>query len=297
MLALRKRPISLQADDYLHRFQQGMRALGYEEGKNYSMEWKFAEDKADALPSLARELVQRKVDVIIAHGTLSAQVAKRATSTIPIVMVNVGNPASMGLVESLSRPGGNATGLSTMTGDMTGKQLELLIAATPNLKTLGVLFNGGNKSSQVNLEEARLATQKLNLKLAVGDARTPEQLEPALSTLARERIDALLVLADQMINARESQIAQFALKQKWSSIKAQRRYAEMGGLMTYGADFGDNFRRAAAFVDRILRGAKAADLPVEQPTRLELVINLKAAAAMGISIPGELMLRADKVIE
>lgn len=297
LLALRKRPVSLQEDDYTQRFHRGMRELGYLEGRSYAIEYRFADDRADALPALAAELVQLKVDVIIAHGTLSSQVAKRVTSAIPIVMVNVGNPAGMGLVESLGRPGGNATGLSTMTGDATGKQLELLTLVVPAMKTVGVLRNATNKSSEVNFAAAQQAVQKTGLRLVAGDARAPEDVENALVSLARERIEAMIVLADQMINAQEERIALYALRQRWPSIKAQRRYAEVGGLLAYGADFADNFRRAAGYVDRLARGAKAAELPVEQPTTLELVVNVRTAKAIGVRVSEELLLRANRVIE
>jgi putative ABC transport system substrate-binding protein len=287
---------------YVNAFEDSLRELGYVEGRNITIERRFAEGKIEQLPSLAAELVRLKVDVIMAGPAFayfpgSAGVAaSRLTKTIPIVMF-VGDPVGSGLVASLARPGGNITGLSLFNPEIAGKQLELLKEVIPRLALVAVLQNPTDSSHALSLNELDVAARSLRVQLQVLQAREPDEFETAFAAMTRERASALLVLGDSMFLAHRARIADLAKRQLLPTIFAQREHAEASGLMAYGANVRDIFRRAATYVDKILKGAKPADLPVEQPTKFELVINLKTAKALGITIPQSLLLRADEVIQ
>jgi putative ABC transport system substrate-binding protein len=287
---------------YLNAFVDRLRELGYVEGRNIIIERRFAEGKIEQLPSLAAELVSLKVDVIMvgpafAYFPGSAVVAaSRLTKAVPIVMF-VGDPVRSGLVASLARPGGNITGLSLYNPEIAVKQLELLKEVIPRLAVVAILQNPTDSSHALSLNELHVAARSLRVQLQVLQAREPDEFETAFAAMTRERASALLVLGDSMFLAQRARIADLAKRQVLPTIFVQREHAEAGGLMAYGANVRDIFRRAATYVDKILKGAKPADLPVEQPTKFELVINLKTAKALGLTIPQSLVLRADEVIQ
>ncbi len=280
-------------------FRQGLRELGYVEGQNLAIEWRYAEGKVERFPDLAAELARLKVDVIVAGPNASGLAAKNATRTIPIVTVLLGDPVGEGFVASLARPGGNITGLTvTASPQIYGKHLQLLKEALPKVSGVAVLWNPGNPAHTLMLREAEVAAQALGLKLQLLEARGPDNFESALAAMTRERAGALLVLTpDLMFFQHRTRLADLAAKRRLPTMFGIRDFVEAGGLMAYGTNIRENFRRAATFVDKILKGAKPADLPVEQPTRFELVINLKTAKALGLTIPWSLLLRADQVIE
>ena len=279
-------------------FQQGLRELGYVDGANIVIEYRFAEGKFDRLPALAAELVQLKVDVIVAVVTQASLAARNATKTIPIVMAGVSDPAGSGLIANLARPGGNVTGTSSQTSEVVGKSLEFLKEAVPGIGRVAGLWNPANAVFQAQmLKEAETAAAALKLQLKSFGARDADELDAAFAAILQERADALLVFADPFIVLHQARVVDFALKRRLPAIYGIKEYAAAGGLMTYGPNMEGQFRRAASYVDRILKGAKPADLPVEQPTQFELVINLKTAKALGITIPTTLLGRADQVIE
>jgi putative ABC transport system substrate-binding protein len=295
-LAPRSRPTSSDPDVY-GAFPQGMRELGYVEGKNFVVEWRFADGKFERLPGLAAELVRMKVDVIVAAGTVATEVAQRATTTIPIVIAASVDPVGSGFVKSLARPGGNITGLSLATSDFSPKHLELLMTAVPKLSRVAVLVSPDNSAHPGVLKSVQAASQKLGVQVLPVNARTPEDIERGFAMMKRERAEAVIVAADAFFFLQRRQIAELALRHRLASMASNREYAAAGGLMSYGQNIADFYRRAATFVDKILKGAKPGELPIEQPTIFELVINLKTAKALGLAIPQELLLRADKVIE
>lgn len=278
-------------------FRQGMRKLGYAEGKNFIIQWRFADGQYERLPSLAAELVGLKVDVIVAGTTVSVQAAHNATSTIPIVMVAVPDPVGEGFVAMLSRPGGNITGLSNIVTELSAKHLELLRAAVPKLSRVAVLLNPHNPSDYLILEQIHGAAYSSGVKVLAVEASTARQIEAGFGAITRARTQALIVAADSYFDVQRDQIAKLAVKNRLPTISSNRETTEAGGLMSYGQDLAEHYRRAATYVDKILKGAKPGNLPVEQPTVLELVINQKTAKALGLTIPQELLLRADKVIE
>ena len=278
-------------------FRQGMRNLGYVEGKNLVLESRFAEGRYERLPTLAAELVRLKVDAIVAGGTTSVQAAHKATSTIPIVLVGVPDPVGEGFVATLSKPGGNITGLSTNVTEVSIKHLELLRAAIPKLARVGVLINPLNPSDSLILEQIQGVAYMNAVKVVLIEASTAAQIESSFRGMTPARMDALIVAADEFFDAQRNQIVKLALKNGLPTIFSNRELTEAGGLMSYGPDLADHYRRAAIYVDKILKGAKPGNLPVEQPTLLELVINRKTAKVIGLNIPQELLLRADKVIE
>jgi putative ABC transport system substrate-binding protein len=284
----------------LRRFEalrQGLRELGYVEGQNISLESRWAEGKLDRYPTLLADLVRLKVQVIVAVGGSATQAAQQATRTIPIVMSVVIDPLGSGLVSSLARPGGNVTGLSNMSSDLVGKQFEVLKQAVPEVSRVALLWNPENPGSAPQLREAEAAARALGVRLHAFEARGPQEIDTAFAAMTRVRAGALVVLADAILLNQRKQIAELAAKAHLPSVSANREYAEAGGLIVYSADFLDLERRAATYVDKILKGAKPADLPVEQPTKFELVINLKTAKALGLRIPPSLLGRADQVIE
>jgi putative ABC transport system substrate-binding protein len=297
ILSGRARPASIDSDVY-GSFLRGMRDLGYVEGKNVRYEWRFAEDRYERLPDLAAELVRLNVDLIVAATTPPSLAAQKATATIPIVVVSVGNPVGNKLVASLARPGANITGVTNFVGDTSDKLLELTLSALPGLSKVGVLMNPDNPLSRASsLKPIEAASQKRGITVLVGQARTLEEVDREFSAMKQKGAGAVIVAGDTFYYGRREQIAQAALKVRLPSIYSQRQHAEAGGLMSYGASLDEVFHRAAFYVDRIFKGTKPADLPVEQPNTLELVVNLKAASALGITIPPQLLARADKVIQ
>jgi putative tryptophan/tyrosine transport system substrate-binding protein len=281
----------------LEAFRQGLRELGYGEGQNIAIESRWAEEKYDRYPALAADLVRLKVDVIVAQSGALTKAAQEATRTIPIVMLHVNDPVGSGLVASLARPGGNVTGLTIMSPDLVGKQLQLLKEVVPTVSRVAVLLQPDNPASALQLREAEAAARALGVRLQILEARVPPEIDSAFAAMTREGVGALLILADSIFGTQRRQIAELATKGRLPSIFITRDFAEAGGLIAYSANFLDLERRAATHVDKILKGAKPANLPVEQPTKFELVINLKTAQALGITIPPMLLFQADEVIK
>jgi len=283
-------------DPFVEAFRQGLRELGYMEGKNILIEYRYAQGKSDRLPDLAAELVRIKSDVIVTADTPPIRAAKNATREIPIIIGNVADPVAAGLVASLARPGGNITGLSNLAPELDGKRLELLKETLPIATRVAWVWDPGNPALTIRLKKMQAAAQGLGVKLQALEVRNPEELDSAFKAAIREHAGALLVPA-VMVNSYRRQIVDFAEKKRLPLIYDTREFVEQaGGLMSYGPDFSDLWRRAATYVDKILKGAKPADLPVEQPTKFELVINLKTAKQMGLTIPPNVLARADKVI-
>src|SRR5262245_9111369 len=278
-------------------FREGMRALGYVEGQNLVMEERWAEGQYERFPDLAAELVRLKVDVLMVGTTPAALAAKHATSTIPIVMVTVPDPVGSGLVASLARPGGNITGLAALTPELVGQQLEFLNDVLPIVSRVAILWNPANPGHVLMVREADVAAQAMGVQLHLVEARGPEAFDRAFAAMTEATTDALLVLGDAMFLQHRSRLAELAAMSHLPAMYAARLFVEAGGLLGYGASLTDQWRRAATYVDKILKGAKPADLPVEQPTKFELVINLKTAQALGITMPPSLLLLADEVIQ
>jgi putative ABC transport system substrate-binding protein len=278
-------------------FRRGMRELGYVDGRNVAIEWRWSEGKTDRFPALAAEVVQSKVDVIVVSGTQAARAAKQATSTIPIVMTVSAYPDKIGLVESLARPGGNLTGLSNLGPELMGKQFELLKEIDPKVSRLAVLWNPESPVEKLVLAEMLAAAPGAGLEIQSIEVRTPEDAAAGFAAVTASRADALLALGNPINFKIRQLIAEFALKSRLPSLYQERLFVEAGGLVSYAPSFVDLFARAAGYVDKILKGAKPADLPVEQPTKFELTINLRTAKALGITITPALLLRADKLIQ
>ena len=277
---------------------QGLQDLGWVEGRNLVIERRYAEkNRYEILPSLAAELVRLQPDVIVAIGTAAARAAKGATQTIPIVFARAGDPVGWGLVSSLARPLGNLTGVSIQVTDLIPKRVELLSTAVPDAKRLGALWNPADPTAAPNLREVEGAARSLNLELVPARVSGPDDFEPALRTLVEQRAGALIVVPGILFNEYTRELADLTVKFRLPTMFDTRPQVEMGGLMSYDKSSPAMYRRAAAYVDKILKGAKPADLPVEQPTKFELVINLKAAKALGLTIPYTLLVRADEVIE
>lgn len=295
-LHTRRRPVSLDTD-FLGAFPQGMHELGYVEGKNLVIEWRFADSQYERLPGLAAELVRLKVDVIVAAGPPVIIAAQKATTTIPIVILTGLDPVHAGFVKSLAHPGGNITGISNLSVEVSPKHLEMLLTMVPKLSRAAVLVNPGNSAHATVLKNVQAAAHNANVKVLPVEARTPQEIETAFSVMTKENARAVIVGLDQLFTQQRRQIAELAAKHRLPSIATLREYAEDGGLMSYGQNFADQFRHAAVLVDKILKGAKPGDLPVEQSTKLELVINRKTAKALGLTIPQSLLVSADKVIE
>jgi putative ABC transport system substrate-binding protein len=278
-------------------FGQGLDELGYIEGQNIVVEYRYAHGLLDRVPQLAAELIGLDVDVLVVGGTVSAQSAKAVTRTVPVVFTLAGDPVGSGLVASLARPGGNATGLSNVVSELSGKQLELLKAAAPRVSRVTVLYNPVNPVHRPVLDGAREAARALALELQFLEVRQPNQLASAFSALTAWRAGALLAMSDPVIGSELAQLAKLAAQNRLPAIYSRRGFAEAGGLLAYGPSFSDNYRRAAGYVDKILKGARPADLPVQRPTKFELIINLKTAKALGLTIPRSLLLRTDQIIE
>jgi len=287
-----------EALHHLEAFRQGLRELGYVEGKSIAVEYRWAHGRFDRLPDLAAELVRVKVDVIVATVTAASLAARDATRTIPVVMVAVSDPVGSGLVDSLARPGGNITGTSAMTAELVGKQLELLKETLPKVARVAVLWNPANQVFQaLQLKETEVAARALGVRLQVLEARSPGELDRAFAAMASKRPGALLVLGDPVFVSHRKRIVDLVAQRRLPAVSGLREFAEDGILMAYGPSFPAMYKRTAVFVDKILKGAKPADLPVEQPTRFELVVNLKTAKALGLSIPPSVLIRADQVIQ
>jgi putative tryptophan/tyrosine transport system substrate-binding protein len=280
---------------HLEAFKQGLRERGYIEGKNIALEYRYAEGREDRLPELAAELVQVKVDVIVVTADISAQAAQRATKTLPIV-VTTGDPVTWGLADSLAKPGGNVTGLSVLLADLSGKRVEILKETFPKLSRVAALWNPTGRVASPVFKETNAAAQALSLQLHSFEVQTLQDIEKALVEIPKLRSSALLVLLTPLVTLHSKRIVELALKQHLPGMYPTRQFAEEGGLMAYGPLIGDLYRRAATYVDKILKGAKPADLPVEQPMKFEFVINLKTAKQIGLTIPPNVLARADKVI-
>ncbi len=283
---------------FVEAFREGLRELGLVEGQNIVIDYRFAEGRFDRLPELAAELVLLRVDVIMAGPTPPAMAAKNATGTIPIVMAGVGDPVEQGLIASLARPGGNITGVSFSVGmDIFGKDLELLREAVPKARRVAILSNPANPSHALAITNVKAAAGSFGVQLQLLEAREPNEFDGAFAAMAKERVDALLVLPDGMFLLHRARLTDLAKKNRVPSMHGVREYVDAGGLMSYGPSTVTAWRRAAFFVDKIIKGAKPADLPVEQPTKFELVINLKTAKTLGLDMPASLLARADEVIE
>jgi putative ABC transport system substrate-binding protein len=275
----------------------GLRELGYVEGKTIEIDWKWGQDRVQTLSGLAAELARSNADVIVTGGTFAAQALKAATSTIPIVMAIIGDPVAAGLVGNLARPAGNLTGFSIVAPELGGKRLEMLKEIVPDVSAVAVLLNNRNPQSQIELKEIRSAAQAMGLHLYPTEISTEVELEDAFATMNKAAVQALVVLTDPILFSQRKRTVDLANKNRLPAMYFFQGFAEEGGLMSYGPSDADLFRRTAGYVDRILKGAKPGDLPIEQPTKFELFINLKAAKTLGIVVPESFLLRADKVIE
>ena len=299
-LSASKRPASIDA--HFHgAFARGMRELGYVEGKNLTIEYRYAENRPELLDVLAAELVKLKVDVMVIQGSPPTQAAQRATSTIPLVFLGPGDPVRIGLVKSLARPGGNTTGLSSNTTEISGKRLQLLLEMTvgvvPKLSRVAVLTNQHTPAHNLTYEQVRMAAEKLGVALVRMEVSSPQEIDNAFAAMKRDKAGAVYVPLDALFSQQKDQIAQLALKHRLPCMAPDRMYAEAGCLMSYGGSEDDMFRYAATYVDKIFKGRKPSELPVEQPTRIELFINGKTAKALELKIPQSLLISADRVIE
>ena len=278
-------------------FLGGLRDLGWVEGRNIVIESRWAEGNLDRLPALAAELAHLNVDLIATAGTPAIQAVQRATATIPIVMSASADAVGTGLVAGLARPGGHTTGLTILIPELSATRLELLKQLVPNVRRIGVLWNATGPAGGLALKATEAAAQNLGLQVDAVEVRDPDALDAAFTTLAKGRAEALFIVEGPVLIALRSRIVELALKHRLPTIAPLREFADAGGLVAYGPSLVDMFRRSATYVDKILKGAKAADLPIEQPTRFELVINMKTAKALGLVIPKSLLLRADEVIQ
>ena len=281
----------------LDAFREGLRELGYEEGRNIIIEYRWADGKYDHFPVLVAELIAAKVDAIVTAGTPAALAVKNATTTVPLVMVAVGDPIGTGLVPSLARPGGNLTGLSSIAPDLEGKRLQLLREVTPALSYVAMFINSLNPFHVSSMKQAHDAAQAMGIKLQLHDIRKSEDLDEAFAAIRKERPDALLILADRVFLHNRERIVDFANEQRLPNVNAYKELVEVGGLMSYGPSYEDMHKRAAIYVDKILKGAKPADLPIEQPSKFTFIVNIKAAKTLGVTVPSQLLGLADQLIE
>ena len=287
----------VDADDYYGPFTQGMRELGYIVGKNLVIEWRSAEGKAERLSELAAELVRLKPDVLAAAGMSASHALQKATTAIPIVMINMADPVGGGLVKSLARPGGNSTGSSNMIAELVPKHLEMLRGMVPKATRVAVLVNPSNAANISGLKNIQAAAQKIGVKIQPVEANTPQEIANAFATMVRQNAGALIVLLDPFFQQQKNQIVELATKQRLPSIAAYGEYVEAGGLMSYGNNLRENYKRAATYVDKILKGSNPGDIPVEQPTTFEMFINRRTATTLGLKIPNSMLVQATKVIE
>ena len=290
-------PLAAEGQSWLADFQQGLQELGYLEGKNILIEQRYAVGQFERLPELAADLVRLKVDVLVVADAPAAHAAKKAASTIPIVMTSVADPVGIGLVASLAHPGGNVTGLSDFNAGVVAKRLELLKEVVPSASRIAVLLNPANPTNLLQLKLTQAAAPALGVTFLSLEAKGPDDIDHAFTVIRKERAGALIVFADPMLNTHQTRITELAVKTRLPAVYNERGYMDAGGPMSYGTNIGDLYRRAATYVDKILKGAKPADLPVEQPMKFELVINLKAAKPIGLTIPPNVLARADKVIK
>jgi putative ABC transport system substrate-binding protein len=291
-------PASANTNTHYYRaFVEGLQERGLIEGKNIALEWRFADGDNERLQALAQELVNFKVDVIVANSTPGVRAVRQATSTIPIVMVVVGDPVASGFATSLSRPGGNSTGLSISAADVSAKQLELLRTLSPEWSRIAVLTNSANPFHVLVLKEVQSGAARMGVRLLHFEARSPVEIDAAFAAMMRERAQAVIVAPDPLFRQQGSQLAELAERHRLPSMLATKELVEAGGLMSYGQDYVEHYRRAATYVDKILKGANPADLPIELPTKFELVINMRTAKALGLTIPQSVLLRADDVIQ
>ena len=296
-LAVRAVPPSPSPDPLYMAFFRDLQELGYVEGKNLEITWRSSDGKNERLPQLAAELVQMKVDLIVVIGSTPLRAAQQVTASIPIVFVAVGDPVALGFVASLAKPGKNTTGVSIQSTDLSIKSLELLGAVVPKLSRVAVLLNSTNPGALGVLTQIQIAAKPANISVSAFEAESDSQIDAAFTAFARTRPDALIVGPDPFFTGRARLIAELAARNRLPAIYSFNPYPEAGGLMSYGENVTAHFRRGARVVDRVLKGAKPADLPVEQPTRLELVLNMKTAQALGLNIPQSMLLRVDRVIE
>jgi putative ABC transport system substrate-binding protein len=278
-------------------FRQGLRELGYVEGKNIVVDYRYAEGKADREREIAAELARLRVDIIVTTGPTVTRNAKEATATIPIVFAQDGDPVASGFVASLARPGGNLTGLSNLSPELSGKRLELLKEIVPKLAGVAAIGGSNEPNNAQILKELELAAGALKVKLQTLDVRSPADIETAFQAAAKGRADGVILLGSVVFNAHRKQIVELAVKHRLPATYTRQEFVEEGGLMTYGPNINDLFRRAATYVDKILKGRKPADLPVEQPIKFEFIVNLKAAKQIGLTIPPQVLARADRVIK
>ncbi|MBI3372472.1 MAG: ABC transporter substrate-binding protein [Betaproteobacteria bacterium] len=297
ILSVRSRSTPSIPDLYFDAFVQGMRELGNVEGKNLVIEWRFAEGKVERVPALAAELIRLNVEVIVTHSTVAAKALQRASRAIPVVCATCGDPVSTGITASLARPDGNVTGLSLMATEVNQKNLELLKIMMPALSRAAVLVNPDNPGNSAGLKGFQTAAQQLGVMLLPVEARTPEEIERGFAAMARERVNAVAVMADPLFIIHRRRITELVARYRLPSSFYSRDDVEAGGLMSYGQNLKEFYRSAATYVDKILKGAKPAELPIEQPTRIHLAINRRTAKALGITISQELLLRVDEVIE
>ena len=291
--------VAVEKSSSFDAFVQGLKELGYVEGKNVRVEARFADGRLQRLPKLARELIQLKVDVLVAGSPAGAVAAKKASTTVPIVFAGVGDPLTTGIVSNLSRPEGNVTGVAIGVGGpaLGGKWLELLKETLPSLSHVAVLANRSNKSNSPYLQGVEAAARTLQVRIDIFDARNPAELDRALSAIGDGGAQGLIVTADPFLFASRATLVQFAAARRLPAMYFFKHFVSLGGLMSYGASRDESYRRAAFYVDRILKGAIPADLPIEQPTQFELVVNMKTAKVLGLEIPQTLLLRADHLIE
>ena len=286
---------------YLAAFKDGLAALGWKEGAQYAIEERWADGRYARLPSLAEELAAKKPAVIVAAPLSSVPAAAKAAPKTPIVIASGGDPVAAGLAKSLARPGGMITGVISFTADLAEKHVELLLAAAPKVKRVGVLFDAGSRTSLTlgnpQVEAVRRSAAQYRVVARFAEAASPEEIEPAISRLAKEGAQGLIVMTSAMLRNERRRIVKLALARRWPVVAGVREFAEEGALLSYGAEPSVNYRRAAYHVDRILKGAKPGDIPIEQPTKFELVVNMKTAKALGIKIPNSILVRTDKVIE
>jgi putative tryptophan/tyrosine transport system substrate-binding protein len=278
-------------------FREGLREHGYEEGRNIAIEYRWADGEYERFPALVTELIAAKVDVIVTAGTPAALAMKKATTTVPLVMVAVGDPVGTGLVPSLARPGGNLTGLSSIAPDLEGKRLQLLREVVPALSHVAMFVNSLNPFHVSSMRQARAAAQAMGIKLQLHDISKSEDLDGAFAAIREERPDALLILADRVFLHNRERLMDFTEEQRLPNVNAYKELVEVGGLMSYGPSYEDMHKRAAIYVDKILKGAKPADLPIEQPSKFTFIVNLKAAKALGLTVPSQLLGLADQLIE
>ena len=281
----------------LEAFRQGLKEYGWVEGQNIIVEYRFAEGREDALPAIAAELARLRLDIIVAESTVGIQAAKTVTQTVPIVMATSADPVGTGLVANLNRPGGNITGLSLQAADLSGKRLQLLTEIVPRLARVAILSNPLNPNTAPIVEQTKAAAQSLGVEVHVAEVQAPDKFGSAFAAITSAHAGALIVLPDPMLYGQHPRVVTFTAASHLPALFPEKEVAEVGGLIAYGPSIPGSFRQAAAYVDKILRGAKPADLPIEQPTIFELVVNLGTAKAIGVTIPTSILLRADEVIE